>query len=156
MYTVLMNQTTREFIAARETEILKKIKDLREELREIRVIKNALISHDNPELSESISSMLTFQDMIVSVLNAHPKGGAEALEILDLIDKKFNKQIVRSSISPQLSRLKQKGVLQLENGIWSLTQTYKTQKESASEEADKSDPLESLFKDDLKPNEKEG
>lgn len=101
---------------------------MRDELREIRAIKDALIVRSNPEMADKVSSGLTFQDMIVAVLNGLDTGAATALEILDLIDQKFEKKILRSSISPQLSRLKDKGVLNLDNGYWTLTTAFKAKK----------------------------
>ena len=136
-----MNLTTREFLANREAEIISQMKDLRDELREIRDIKGALIVRNNPEMADKVSSGLTFQDMIVAVLNGTETGAATALEILDLIDKKFEKKILRSSISPQLSRLKDKGVLNLDNGNWTLTTAFKAQKAENPAEAGPSKEL---------------
>ena len=57
--------------------------------------------------------------MIVQVLAGRPQG-ATATDILQLIEAIFGKKIIRSSISPQLSRLKSAGVLILENNMWRL------------------------------------
>lgn len=73
------------------------------------------LKNSNPE------SEMTFQDMIVSVLSDLKEPSADASEILHLIAQKFKKYIQRSSLSPQLSRLKAKGVLELNGSIWSLT-----------------------------------
>jgi hypothetical protein len=120
-----MNKTSiRKLLAKRKSEILNNIKLLRRELSEIRAMEQALtIQSDgpknsrNPELRSNQS--LTFQDMIMLTLKSTPEG-ATANELLEMIDGRFNKKIMRSSISPQLSRLKQKGKVTLKDGMWAI------------------------------------
>lgn len=120
-----MNKTSiRKLLAKRKSEILNNIKVLRRELSEIRAMEQALtIQSDdlknskNPEFGSNQS--LTFQDMIMLILKNTPEG-ATANELLEMIDRRFNKKIMRSSISPQLSRLKQKGRVTLKDGIWTI------------------------------------
>lgn len=119
--------TTEEFAKARIKVILKEIKALRGELALLRGIKKGTAAAKNraQDAPKRKRSGLTFQDMIVEVLREQPNNGADAQEILKLILDKFNKQIERSSISPQLSRLKDKGVLSLDDNVWSLTDEHK-------------------------------
>jgi len=107
------------------------IQDLRQELAALRALKNSLSGKppiDTPARQVPNQGSITFQDMIVDVLNDQSSKGAEALKIIDLIRVKHGKEIRRTSISPQLSRLKFKGVLYLQDNIWSLTEKYKDKK----------------------------
>lgn len=128
-----MAQTTQEFIAERTKVIQSEIKALRDELAALKSLKAALSGSKSPESGASKTRRVsghTFQEMIVDVLNDLVDGAADANYIIDLIDKKFKKKIQRSSISPQLSRLKAKGVLDLNDNVWSLTENYRAQKNS--------------------------
>jgi hypothetical protein len=81
------------------------------------------IQSDDPKNSRNhelrSNQSLTFQDMIMLTLKSTPEG-ATANELLEMIDGRFNKKIMRSSISPQLSRLKQKGKVTLKDGMWAI------------------------------------
>lgn len=122
-YCIYMNKTSiRKLLAKRKSEILNNIKLLRRELSEIRAMEQALtIQSDDPKNSRNpelrSNQSLTFQDMIMLILKSTPEG-ATANELLEMIDGRFNKKIMRSSISPQLSRLKQKGKITLKDGVW--------------------------------------
>lgn len=64
----------------------------------------------------------TIQTMIVDVLRDFP-GGLEALEIVRHIRERYGRDVPRTSLSPQLSRLKTDGVIDLENKTWRLTES---------------------------------
>lgn len=116
--------TTQEFINTRSKVILKQIKDLREELTALRNLKSTLSGKSNNDKAKKNRINMTFQEMIIDVLNDLPSKGAEALKIIDLIKQKHGKTILRSSISPQLSRLKDKAVLELNDNIWTLSEEF--------------------------------
>jgi hypothetical protein len=59
----------------------------------------------------------TIQDMAVEVI-ADASGGVTALEILDQINSRFKASLKRTSLSPQLSRLKADGVIELRGKRW--------------------------------------
>jgi hypothetical protein len=126
----MTEQTTKEFAELRIKAILTQMTDLRKELAALRALKNSLSGRApvNTVSRRASNKGPTFQDMIVDVLNDQPSNGAEALKIIELIKAKHGKEIARSSISPQLSRLKQRDVLTLDNNIWSLTEKYKAEK----------------------------
>jgi hypothetical protein len=127
----MTQQTTQEFITSRSKAILKQIQDLRQELAVLRALKTSLSGKSIITAASQYSRNqggMTFQDMIVDVLNDQPNKNAEALKIIELIRVKHGKVIQRTSISPQLSRLKFKGVLYLRDNIWSLTEKYKAEK----------------------------
>jgi hypothetical protein len=60
---------------------------------------------------------LTIKDMVLEVLGPIAEG-AEALTILQFIKDRFGKEIERTSLSPQLSRLKRDGLLDLDGKLW--------------------------------------
>lgn len=64
-------------------------------------------------------SGLTIKEMVINILGCHPLG-LEALEIIDKIKDQFDKDVMRTSLSPQLSRLKADGILQRDNFTWTL------------------------------------
>lgn len=119
--------TLNEFVLRRKKEILKQIRALRGELSQLRTIEHSVATPSTYANKEGGASKkgggLTFQDMVVEVLKRRPQG-AGAKELLILIKDFHGKSIMRSSLSPQLSRLKSNGVLSLEGGIWRLTQPY--------------------------------
>lgn len=64
---------------------------------------------------------MTIKEMVVEVLGVLPRG-ADALEILRLINERFNAGLARTSLSPQLSRLKQEGLLDRQGMTWFLNE----------------------------------
>src|SRR5262249_19080342 len=64
---------------------------------------------------------LTIKEMVVEVLGVLGRG-ADALEILRLINERFQADLERTSLSPQLSRLKTDGILDRQGMIWILKQ----------------------------------
>lgn len=61
----------------------------------------------------------SIKDYVVQVLSDSQKGMV-ALDILAAINERFEKNYDRTSLSPQLSRLRQDGVLGLRGPIWYL------------------------------------
>lgn len=64
----------------------------------------------------------TTQDMVLEILNDKPKG-LSALNILEELNSRWSLGLVRTSLSPQISRLKQKGKLLYSDGLWSVPST---------------------------------
>jgi hypothetical protein len=65
---------------------------------------------------------LTIKAIVQRALNSEFLSGATALELLDYINKHRDEPLLRSSLSPQLSRLKHEQVIDLTaDGIWVLT-----------------------------------
>lgn len=109
-------------IKNRKSEIINKINELRSELRKIRALENSLRNNNLDLFSNSVQSEKhTFKDMIIGVLKLMPDGGT-ANQILESIQNKYGINIMRSSISPQLSRLKQDGFLDVEKKVWKMTE----------------------------------
>lgn len=63
---------------------------------------------------------LTIGDMAVQVLRSGPPEGLTSNQILDTIREKWTSNLLRSSLSPPLSRLKKKGIIDLVGEHWRL------------------------------------
>jgi len=66
-----------------------------------------------------VKSYLTIKEMVLVILKDHPNG-LIALDILSEINTHFNQTFVRTSLSPQLSRLKRSGDLDKIGKYWLL------------------------------------
>lgn len=64
----------------------------------------------------------TIKELIVKALDDHFKQGASAVDLIEFIKNAYGRAVERSSLSPQLSRLKQDGwIEQRADGTWDLT-----------------------------------
>lgn len=112
------NVSLRDFIERRETEVRQRIAELRMELQELRIAREALEaspvrvasisnrgrgSHATESKSES-----TIKSMILIVLSEHQEGG-DANRVVEWIKSRFQRDVLRSSVSPQLTRLRDEG-----------------------------------------------
>ena len=112
--------TLRDFISGRETEIKAQMKALRKELGDLKVAKSALELRTTPQGSDGqVQATRTIKDMIRDVLKSMPNG-LTSTEILSKIDESFGRQIERTSLSPQLSRMKDDGEVTLIDNLWFL------------------------------------
>ena len=66
-----------------------------------------------------IGKMQTMKNCILAILANHPRG-LSALEIMPILNRELGSNYERSSISPQLSRLKGDMLIDLKAGIWTL------------------------------------
>lgn len=112
-----MATTLRDFIAQREAEIRDQQKALKAELRDLQIAKNALESQSGSESSKAQGTTLTIKEMAREVLS-HQPNGLNSSGILDGIKKTFGRDVERTSLSPQLSRLKDDGELALDGDVW--------------------------------------
>ncbi|ABA03416.1 hypothetical protein Nwi_0148 [Nitrobacter winogradskyi Nb-255] len=131
-------ETLREFITRRHKELdeleaplrqqLAAIADEREELRRaalaagpppMRPANTVTQQADEGRRSRRTIPEKTIKDAVVEVLRA--KGsGMTALEILAAINLKFGTEYPRTSLSPQLSRLKADGKINRDGIVWTL------------------------------------
>lgn len=109
----------RQFLSRREAEILEQMKLLDQELAEIRATWATLHGEAGPPLRRT--SQITIKEMVRSILRSRPDGLA-AGQILQEIQERFGVAVERTSLSPQLSRLRDSGVVTLDNGRWYSTQ----------------------------------
>lgn len=61
----------------------------------------------------------TMKEMIFSALNVVPEG-LDVNDLIDFIQAAFDVEVARTSLSPQLSRMKAEGVLELAGDVWRL------------------------------------
>ena len=123
MYLGLMNNAAKDYlddIKARKKDLMNQLKELRDLERAIRA---AAAGTPSKASIKKTSNELTLKKMIIAVLGSLGRG-AEAQEIVDEIKETFNKEVKRSSLSPQLSRLKADGLLILDDKIWYLPAQY--------------------------------
>jgi hypothetical protein len=128
--------TLRDFLANRETEIRQQIKLLRAELSELKQARAAIEQPGN-QSDDSVdqvsdSRQHTIKDMVRHVF-AKPEAaqGLAAGEVLEAIDREFCKKIERTSLSPQLSRLRESGDVVLQDGRWFPSQPRLTNADTA-------------------------
>jgi hypothetical protein len=119
-----MATTLRDFIAQRESEIRDQVKALRAELRELQVAKAALDGQEGTPPAPKSGGM-TIKDMALAVLNSKTaEPGLTSHEILAGIKAEFDREIDRTSLSPQLSRLKEGGDVFLAGDRWFSKDAY--------------------------------
>jgi hypothetical protein len=113
----------REYLSNRRAEIQAQIKALRAELGDLDAAERGLAStsSDGPkrERGASGTGRKTLKELAIEVLQQRPEG-AEANTIIAEIKSKHGIEVARESMSPQLSRLGQEGVLTREGLIWRL------------------------------------
>jgi len=109
----------RQFLSRREAEILEQMKLLDQELAEIRATWATL--QGGAGAPPRRTSQITIKEMVRSILRSRPDG-LTAGEILHEIHERFGVAIERTSLSPQLSRLRDSGDVTPENGRWYSTQ----------------------------------
>lgn len=114
-YSRCMSTTLRDFIANRKGEIRDQLKALKAELKELQVAEAALDGQEAPAAAQA--SGPTIKDMARAVLADQPEG-LTSQEILVEIKARFEREIDRTSLSPQLSRLKDAGEVGLLGEKW--------------------------------------
>ncbi|OWU85039.1 hypothetical protein ATO6_08235 [Oceanicola sp. 22II-s10i] len=112
------------YFEKREEEIVQQRARLQEELSALRLARTALETGQRQKLQAPESEgRLTIKDMIRSVLLKQNRGGTSD-QIINWINDAHGTEVARTSLSPQLSRLKADGEVALneETGLWSLTE----------------------------------
>lgn len=107
-------------MAQREAEIRDQMKALKAELREIHVAKSALVAQDDTGAASASTAAPTIKDMARELLAEAPDGATSG-QILVAIKAKYGRDVDRTSLSPQLSRLKESGDVVLNGERWFLT-----------------------------------
>lgn len=132
-----MSQTLRDFIAKRETEIRDQQKALKAELRELQAAKAAIdATPQTGATGQAVTGAVTIKDMARDVLHQHPDG-LNSAGILAGIKTMFDRDVERTSLSPQLSRLKDDGALVLSGELWFTKDHWDAQQKQMFEDAAK-------------------
>lgn len=101
--------------------------------------------------SESAYQKLTMKQLAVKALQEHFPNGASAIDMIDFFHKAWGRtDVSRSSLSPQLSRLKKDGMITLRGTRWLLV--TEAQKSEAPTE-DQSEGASGTGEGDAPPNE---
>ncbi|QEN88747.1 hypothetical protein FZC33_21660 [Labrys sp. KNU-23] len=87
----------------------------------------------SPPRSQKRASEKTIKEAVVALLKRYGRG-MTALEILPEINAALNVDYPRTSLSPQLSRLKADGIVMREGNVWSLVE-WATGNDEASDNA---------------------
>jgi hypothetical protein len=113
-------------LRAQREEADRKIGALEKELRDLRTAAKAVgIPNGLPQETLGVTRRTrperTIQDAVMEVLADHHPQGLIALDLLAQLNTKFGWRIVRTSLSPQLSRLKRAGKIINAGTEWRLT-----------------------------------
>lgn len=128
LYVLIMSNRTVDFLTQREGEIEGEIKALNDELRGIYAAKQAMgifvrpvdkVSAPNVNPIADSGQRMSNMGMVKAVLADFPDG-KESNDLLSIVKERFGVEIPRSSLSPQLSKLKKKGEVKWRGGKWKL------------------------------------
>lgn len=121
----------RKFIAERREELLRQLAEVKAELQELEQAESSLgvttpfnaFSQFVPESTapDSVPEDLTIQQMALWSLHIRENIGSTAQEIIEYIETDFERAIERTSLSPQLSRLRKAGKLFFSEGKYAIT-----------------------------------
>jgi hypothetical protein len=109
-------------LRAQIVDIQAKIQELQRQLAEVDKAASAIGMVNGLQKDRSPAKdnqTLTIKEAALKVLADYPNG-LTAIEILKEINDRFGMNIVRSSLSPQLSRLKQDDRISQSGMVWSL------------------------------------
>lgn len=84
---------------------------------------------------------LSLKQLIVKALSEHLRDGATANEMLDFFAMHWGREIMRTSLSPQLSRLKENGIVELRGKVWHLDRNEKGEAEASPDAGGSANPL---------------
>lgn len=118
----------RNLLSTRRSEIAKQIEVLRAELAEIAVAEAALGVEQTVEVRLKLRRG-SIKEAVVGVLMSHPNG-LKTDQIIEALGKN-GMTVMRSSLTPQLSRLKSSGVLRRANSLWILTSVSEPSRETS-------------------------
>lgn len=156
----------RDYLEQRESELLTEIGDLHRklapleaELAEVRRAKAAIgmpISDAAPADEKLLRSVtlerfdevqrtspyahLTMKQLVVKALGEHFQHGAETRELVDFFRDAWGRDIARTNLSPQISRLYSEGVISRTGRLWVLTEALVERIHEADAERDSEPP----------------
>lgn len=112
----------RNFLEKREEEIVRKRAALQRELEDLRSVRATLESRQRSGENQDAGEKRTIKEMVRAVLERNPEGGTSD-QIVSWINQTFGRELARPSLTPQLSRLKSDGEVELDEdvGVWSLS-----------------------------------
>jgi hypothetical protein len=118
-----------EFIRSRRLALQKEMRELDSAERLYLKAQQGAIAFDlTPPIdnSSSVQNLLTghprrtIKGMVRDLLTSTQPNGLTALQLLDLMKLHWGENVERTSLSPQLTRLKDDGVIFNEHGVWKI------------------------------------
>lgn len=92
-------------------------------------------SNHRQDTFSSPYSRCTIKELVIKALEEHLKDGASAQQLLEFFSKAWGRSdIARTSLSPQLSRLRQEGILVRDSQIWRLRRQHIPETEAAADQ----------------------
>lgn len=141
LFAVIMDNETIRLIRARRTSVAASIVTAQAELSRLqseyaqieaalRAMEGVLLP-SGYEASQSArehfaakahpeAARMTIKEMVVRALGEHFPRGATANQMLDFFRSNWGRREMRTSLSPQLSRLKESGIITLQGKVWHL------------------------------------
>ena len=80
--------------------------------------RNAVAHHIRK--ANPVAQVLTIKQMVITTLREHLPNGATANELLEAFFRNWGRREMRTSLSPQLTRLKRDGKIELHGKVWTL------------------------------------
>jgi len=119
----------RRFIHQRRNTLLQQFRQIQLELAELDRAETALQEANELEVDDTATANfpegsaedLTIQQMALFSLDARRQQGGTANQIIEYIDMDFQRSVERTSLSPQLSRLRRAGKILLHEGTYYIT-----------------------------------
>jgi len=97
------------------------MKALKTELSELKKARSALETDESGSSEPTTNDGPTIKDMVKAVLKDDPSG-ATSSQILERIEQEYGQRLQRTSLSPQLSRLKSEGEVSQIGNNWILAE----------------------------------
>ena len=114
-------------LEAREAELAARVQADQKELDEIRIARRVLArmsgvdgDDDDPQDAPAEGSNLTIGELALSLIRDAGEEGMTSNTILERLQNGPAPSLVRTSLSPPLSRLKKKGIIRLDGEHWKL------------------------------------
>lgn len=129
-------ETQLSSLKSQKAEISHKIAVLEKEMQHLRNAAKAINMVNGLQISRRSPPKVTIKQAVKSVLEDFPDG-LSALEILAEVNERFQLEVVRTSLSPQLTRLKRDGVIKRDHHRWRLSGAYQKSSEDVPSEPTK-------------------
>ncbi len=120
----VLDSHERELLQRRD-QLRSQLQDAEAELEEVRRAKAALVGSDKTDSSvasvdDDRYARMTNKQLAVAALEEHFTSGAKASELVSFFKSRWNREIDRSTFSPQLTRLLRDGLVEKDGMVWRL------------------------------------
>jgi hypothetical protein len=131
IYMVDQNRTLQEILRERRAQMVEEMRGIEQAIAELQSRRSALAADidridaairvigETGDSDADLEPRLTIKQAVIKILERAPRGLA-ALQILERLRTEFQMDYPRTSLSPQLSRLKNEGKIGLKGNVWYL------------------------------------